>query len=249
MYYNNNVLNSTRYKQIKESKKQKGETIPMNKKKKVKLYSNKNSPETTAFIVDESDKYGTVLLEYRTCKNAGKTINITTSTLKRWWKSAGEIEIDDGEQTEHEEEEVKEEPAKETEKLVTKVTPKKTPKMTKAVKINKQEKIDYLNILCKRLGFVSIPKRTHPDVIRLHKVMKLEDGSTKENSFGEIKVNHTSFVLYTRRVIILDQDKFSFIVDTDPYNRAKIKFNIDDNVLEYVMEQLAESEARNNGKN
>lgn len=213
--------------------------------KKVKLYSNKNRPEDTAIIVEENDKFKTVLLEYRTGENAGKTINITTATLKRWWKIVGEVEIDDG-QTE--EAVAEEETAKEPEKLVTKVTPT-AKKKAKAIKINKQEKIDYLDILCKRLGFVSIPKKSHPDVIRLHKVEKLDDGSTKEKNFGEIKINHTSFVLYTSRVIILDQDKFSFIVDTDPSGRAKIKFNIDDNALEYVMEQLAESEVKNNGKN
>lgn len=216
----------------------------MSDKKKVKLYSNRNNPEDTAIIVEENDKFKTVLLEYRTGENAGKTIKITTSTLKRWWKIAGEVEIDDEEENEVE----KEEPAKEPEKFVTKVTPT-TKKMSKAIKINKQEKIDYLDILCKRLGFVSIPKKSHPDVIRLHKVEKLDDGSTKEKNFGEIKINHTSFVLYTSRIIILDQDKFSFIVDTDPSGRAKIKFNIDDTALEYVMEQLAESEVKNNGKN
>jgi uncharacterized protein YdaT len=216
----------------------------MSDKKKVKLYSNRNNPEDTAIIVEENDKFKTVLLEYRTGENAGKTINIATSTLKRWWKIAGEVEIDDEEENEVE----KEEPAKEPEKFVTKITPT-TKKTSKAIKINKQEKIDYLDILCKRLGFVSIPKKSHPDVIRLHKVEKLDDGSTKEKNFGEIKINHTSFVLYTSRIIILDQDKFSFIVDTDPSGRAKIKFNLDDNALEYVMEQLAESEVKNNGKN
>lgn len=202
-----------------------------------KLYSNKRTPEVMAKVVQEDEKYGTVLLEYTTGDNVGKTVNITKATLKRWWTTAGEIEEPEAAEQPKAAEEKKEP------EFVTKVTPKI--KKEKAVKVNKQDKIDYINILCGRNNIVAVPKNTHPDALRIRR--PLDDD--KFVNLGEIKINHTNFVLYTSRVIVVDESKFGCIVDKDSTGRAKIKFNLDDSALEYAINQLLESEDKKDGKN
>lgn len=204
-----------------------------------KLYVNKREPEVTAKIIKDVDRYGALELEYLTGDNAGKTVRITSSTLSRWWKANGEIEETPEEKKAVEEKE---------EELLTKVTPKGAKKnRPKAVKVDKQEKIDYLNILCERYGFTTTVKKNHEDILFIS--TKDVDENKRTSRFGELKINHTSFVLYTRRVLILDENKYSFIFDTDSSGRAKIKFDLDDATLEHVIKQLSESEERQNGKN
>lgn len=50
------------------------------------IYKSKKNPELSAKLVSTEEKYGTVILEYTSGSDVGKTISITTSTLKRWWK-------------------------------------------------------------------------------------------------------------------------------------------------------------------
>ena len=59
------------------------------------IYTNKKHPEVTAKIVKQPNE-STVILEYLTGDEIGKTVTVTTGTLKRWWsksteKSANEI--------------------------------------------------------------------------------------------------------------------------------------------------------------
>ena len=59
------------------------------------IYTNKKHPEVTAKIVKQPNE-STVILEYLTGDEVGKTVTVTTGTLKRWWsksteKSANEI--------------------------------------------------------------------------------------------------------------------------------------------------------------
>lgn len=49
-------------------------------------YVSKKDPSVIAKVVEQNEKYKTVILEYLTGENAGKTISITTSTLHRWWE-------------------------------------------------------------------------------------------------------------------------------------------------------------------
>ena len=48
------------------------------------IYKSKKHPEVTAKIVKEPNE-GTVILEYLTGDEVGKTVTVTTGTLKRWW--------------------------------------------------------------------------------------------------------------------------------------------------------------------
>ena len=57
------------------------------------IYTSKKHPNVTAKIVKEPNT-ATVILEYLTGDEVGKTVTVSTSTLKRWWskeKSANEI--------------------------------------------------------------------------------------------------------------------------------------------------------------
>lgn len=54
--------------------------------KTIEIYQSKKDPSVTAKLEKKEEKYGTVLLEYITGNEVGKTISITSSTLKRWWK-------------------------------------------------------------------------------------------------------------------------------------------------------------------
>lgn len=54
--------------------------------KLIEIYQSKKDEDVTAKIESREEKYGTVLLEYVSGPNAGKTVSITLSTLKRWWK-------------------------------------------------------------------------------------------------------------------------------------------------------------------
>ena len=66
------------------------------------IYTNKKHPEVTAKIVKQPNE-STVILEYLTGDEVGKTVTVTTGTLKRWWsksteKSSNEILGVDNEQ-------------------------------------------------------------------------------------------------------------------------------------------------------
>ena len=50
------------------------------------IYSSKKDSQVSAKVISFDDKFNTVLIEYLTGDKIGKTANITTSTLKRWWK-------------------------------------------------------------------------------------------------------------------------------------------------------------------
>lgn len=56
------------------------------------LYVSRKDNETLAKLVGEEEKYGTVMLEYVSGEKVGKSINITNSTLKRWWKPVEDTE-------------------------------------------------------------------------------------------------------------------------------------------------------------
>ena len=63
-------------------------------------YQSKKDETVTAKLVSEEEKYGTVILEYLTGNEIGKTISVTTSTLKRWWRKINDeivpgIDIDE----------------------------------------------------------------------------------------------------------------------------------------------------------
>lgn len=55
-----------------------------------KIYSSKKDTEVKAVVISVEEKFGTVLIKYLTGDKTGKTANITTSTLKRWWKEIKE---------------------------------------------------------------------------------------------------------------------------------------------------------------
>ena len=59
-------------------------------------YESKKDPQITAALDFENEKFKTVRMIYLTGKDAGKSFDITTSTLKRWWKpvKATEAEIE-----------------------------------------------------------------------------------------------------------------------------------------------------------
>lgn len=52
----------------------------------MKKYQSKKNPEIIATLESVEEKYGTVILVYETGSDAGKSISITQSTFKRWWK-------------------------------------------------------------------------------------------------------------------------------------------------------------------
>lgn len=54
------------------------------------MYQSKKDDTVFAKLVSTDDKYKTSLLEYTTGDKAGKTINVTDATLKRWWKKTDE---------------------------------------------------------------------------------------------------------------------------------------------------------------
>lgn len=54
------------------------------------MYVSKKNEEVRAKVIQEEEKYGTVLLEYVSGEKVGKNFSITTSTLKRWWRKADE---------------------------------------------------------------------------------------------------------------------------------------------------------------
>ena len=50
------------------------------------MYQSKRNPEIKAKLESKDEKFKTVILEYVSGNEAGKTISITESTFKRWWK-------------------------------------------------------------------------------------------------------------------------------------------------------------------
>ena len=52
----------------------------------MKVYVSKRDENVTAKIIQEDEKFKTVIIEYLTGDKAGQNNSITTSTLKRWWK-------------------------------------------------------------------------------------------------------------------------------------------------------------------
>lgn len=54
------------------------------------IYQSKKDETVKAKLLSQDEKYGTSLLEYTEGKDAGKTVSITNSTLKRWWKKVEE---------------------------------------------------------------------------------------------------------------------------------------------------------------
>lgn len=54
-------------------------------------YTSKKDPTVTAQLNTMSEKYGTVSMTYLSGPNEGKSFDITTSTLKRWWKADNSV--------------------------------------------------------------------------------------------------------------------------------------------------------------
>lgn len=59
----------------------------------MKVYVSKRDENVTAKIIQEDEKFKTVIIEYLTGDKSGQNNSITTSTLKRWWKET-EIEVE-----------------------------------------------------------------------------------------------------------------------------------------------------------
>ena len=49
-------------------------------------YQSKKDATIYAKLASKDEKFGTVILVYETGESVGKSISVTTSTLKRWWK-------------------------------------------------------------------------------------------------------------------------------------------------------------------
>ena len=58
------------------------------------IYKSKKDKNILAKVVEQDEERKTVILEYITGEQSGKTFNITTSTLKRWWSKVNESEIE-----------------------------------------------------------------------------------------------------------------------------------------------------------
>lgn len=69
------------------------------------LYESKRNEGLQAKIVEENEKTKTVILEYLTSENKGKTISVSISTFKRWWKK---IEVEEENQAQEMSEAVEE---------------------------------------------------------------------------------------------------------------------------------------------
>lgn len=192
-----------------------------------KVYTNKKDPEIKAKLVGEEPKYKTVALEYLNGKDAGKVINISEATLKRWWKVDNEVA-----------DETTDEPADETtavdepEELVTRVKPTKKSKPTIPA-IDKEQKFTYLQLLADRYGLTLRQKKTHPyDVIVLKNDSKL----------GELCIKLRKFVLYTLNT--LEFSDVANLIINEVNGTSKIEMPAEDSYLEMMMQTLSAVEVK-----
>lgn len=69
-------------------------------------YQSKKDETIFAELTESSEKYGTATLVYTSGEKEGKSISVTMSTLKRWWRKVGEGAVVERSATQLSEEEV-----------------------------------------------------------------------------------------------------------------------------------------------
>lgn len=197
-----------------------------------KVYSKKDNPEIKGRIVEENQKYGSVVIEYLTGDEAGKTTNISTSTLKRWWKVEGEVDDEKVEQGKKEADEAAKQAEIDAQEFVTKVKPTKKKKPSVEA-IDRGSKVEYLKVLAERYGATVDTKPTDKYEIRIYR-----DGKR----LGHICIKLRKFVMYTKRAIIL-KEPAKFIAE-EVSGMAKIECLPEDALLEAMFVALFESEVQ-----
>jgi hypothetical protein len=196
-----------------------------------KVYSKKDKPEIKGRIVEENKKFGSVVIEYLTGEEAGKTTNISNSTLKRWWRVEGEVDDAQVEEERKEADEAAKQAEIDAQELVTKIKPTKKKKPTINA-IDRDSKVEYLNVLAERYGATVDAKPTDKYEIRVYR-----DGKR----LGHICIKLRKFVMYTKRAVIFkDADKFT--VEQVTSGHAKIECLPEDALLEAMFVALFESE-------
>ena len=195
----------------------------------MKLYESKKDSSVQAKLVQQNKKFGTVIIEYVTGDNVGKNISISEATLKRWWRNAGEVE-----ETSETAEEVAPEPEKKEPELVTKVRVPGKARKDIIPAIDRDSKVEYLQLLAKR----------YPDVtIKVKESDKYELIFSKSDvRLGKICVKLRKFVCYTNRVLTF-KNISDFIV-SEVTGMAKIEGAAEDALLETLFTALIESEDR-----
>ena len=195
-----------------------------------KLYSSKKDPTVTGRIVkDETKRYGTVIIEYLSGVNAGQTISISTATLKRWWKKAGEVDdVDEdvGLSVEKDKPEKEEEP----QELITRVKAV-SPAHTSVKAIDRDSKVEYLKLLAKQDNVELVEKNTDKYEFKV-----IKDGVR----LGHICIKLRKFVAYSRRALYFE-DTSNFIF-TDVNGMCKVECLPEDNLLEIMFNTLVGSE-------
>lgn len=192
-----------------------------------KVYSSKREEGVTGRIVEENKKYGTVVVEYLSGENIGKTTCISTSTLHRWWNVVGDIEDEIIESDLADTVEPEPEP-----ELVTQVkaTRKKKPKIDS---VDRDSKVAYLELLAKQAGATTEQKKTDPYEIRIFK-----DGVR----LGIICIKLKKYTLYTRRTLHF-ADVSGFSIDETNGGEVKVTSSTpEDSALEILFNTLFESE-------
>lgn len=132
----------------------------------MKIYTSKKDETVKVKIVEENEKFKTVLVEFLTGPNKGTTRNITTSTLKRWYKLEKECDVEPQSEKPVESEkpiikkpeDKKPEVKKETKKVAKKSGKKKKEK--ESVKIE-DKRLELKEMLIGSLQFAGIEFKTY----------------------------------------------------------------------------------------